>query len=265
MQGVVASTTIGPELDWRLAVAVGVLTALAVAASWIGRLGTALPSVRAVARAILQLLVVALVVTAALEHVWSSLLFVAFMFGVATFTASGRVDARSSTHWIAASIGAGAVPVLLVVFGLGAAPFEPPTIVAICGIVIGNAMTGFTLMGRRSLAALRERFGEVEAALSLGFYLSMSGVATFKKADALREIFAAAPLDRILVETDAPFLAPPPHRGKRNEPAYVARTAAVGAGLFDLEPEVFARRTTENFHRLFAKAASALDQAGRAA
>ena len=104
-----------------------------------------------------------------------------------------------------------------------------------------------------------------EAALSLGFYLSMSGVATFKKADALREIFAAAPLDRILVETDAPFLAPPPHRGKRNEPAYVARTAAVGAGLFDLEPEVFARRTTENFHRLFAKAASALDQAGRAA
>ena len=168
MRGVTA-TTIGPELDWRLAVAVGVLTAATVAASRVGRLGTALPSVRAIVRAVLQLLAVALVVTAALEHVWSSLLFVVFMFGVATFTASGRVDARSSFPWIAASIGVGAVPVLLIVFGLGAAPFEPPTIVAIGGIVIGNAMTAFTLMGRRSLAALRERFGEVEAALSLGF------------------------------------------------------------------------------------------------
>lgn len=169
MRGVVGTTTIGPQLDWRLAVAVGVLTVLAMAASWAGRLGTALPSARAIARAILQLLGVALVVTAALEHVWSSLLFVALMFAVATFTASGRVDARASSHWIAASIGAGALPVLLIVFGLGAAPFEPPTIVAICGIVIGNAMTGFTLMGRRSLSVLRERFGEVEAALSLGF------------------------------------------------------------------------------------------------
>ena len=64
-----------------------------------------------------------------------------------------------------------------------------------------------------------------EAALELGFYLSMSGIAAFPKSDALRAIFAAAPLDRILVETDAPYLAPPPHRGKRNEPAYVAHTA----------------------------------------
>ena len=104
-----------------------------------------------------------------------------------------------------------------------------------------------------------------ETALSLGFYLSMSGVATFKRAEALREIFAAAPIDKILVETDAPFLAPPPHRGKRNEPAYVARTAEIGAGLFDMTADAFALKTTENFHRLFAKAASALDAAGRAA
>ncbi|MEO1329717.1 MAG: TatD family hydrolase [Pseudomonadota bacterium] len=92
-----------------------------------------------------------------------------------------------------------------------------------------------------------------ETALELGFYLSMSGVATFKKAEALREIFKAAPLERILVETDAPYLAPPPHRGKRNEPAYVARTAAVGAELFEMSDEAFANQTTENFHRLFAK------------
>lgn len=104
-----------------------------------------------------------------------------------------------------------------------------------------------------------------ETALSLGFYLSMSGVATFKRAEEVRAIFAAAPLDRILVETDSPYLAPPPHRGKRNEPAYVAQTAAVGASLFEMSPEEFGRKTTENFHRLFAKAAAALPSNGTAA
>jgi TatD DNase family protein len=94
-----------------------------------------------------------------------------------------------------------------------------------------------------------------ERMLKLGFYLSMSGIATFKKSEALRDIFRAAPLDRILVETDAPYLAPQPKRGKRNEPAYTAMTAQVGAALFDLSTDDFARRTTENFERLFAKAA----------
>ena len=92
-----------------------------------------------------------------------------------------------------------------------------------------------------------------ETALELGFYLSMSGIATFKKAQELRDIFAAAPLDRILVETDAPYLAPPPHRGKRCEPAHVVLTAAVGAGVFGISLEDFARASTDNFHRLFAK------------
>ena len=64
-----------------------------------------------------------------------------------------------------------------------------------------------------------------EAALDLGFYLSMSGIAAFPEVRDLRDIFAAAPLDRILVETDSPYLAPPPHRGRRNEPAYTAHTA----------------------------------------
>ncbi|MEO1121159.1 MAG: TatD family hydrolase, partial [Pseudomonadota bacterium] len=76
---------------------------------------------------------------------------------------------------------------------------------------------------------------------------------TFKKADELRDIFRRAPLDRILVETDAPYLAPPPFRGKRNEPAYVVKTAQVGAELFDLPLEAFAQATTDNFHRLFTK------------
>lgn len=93
-------------------------------------------------------------------------------------------------------------------------------------------------------------------ALDLGFYLSMSGIAAFPKSTALREIFRAAPPDRLLVETDAPYLAPPPHRGKRCEPAFAALTAAVGADLLGLSPADFAARTSANFDRLFAKAAA---------
>ncbi len=93
-----------------------------------------------------------------------------------------------------------------------------------------------------------------EKALGLGFYLSMSGIAAFPKSQELRDIFAAAPIDRILVETDSPYLAPPPHRGKRNEPAYTAHTAKVGADLFKLSYEDFAAQTTANFDRLFWKA-----------
>ncbi|MBV7397069.1 TatD family hydrolase [Mameliella sediminis] len=93
------------------------------------------------------------------------------------------------------------------------------------------------------------------AALDLGFYLSMSGIAAFPKSQELRDIFAAAPLDRILVETDSPYLAPPPHRGKRNEPSYVAHTAKKGAEVFGLPYEDFAARTEANFDRLFSKVA----------
>ena len=94
-----------------------------------------------------------------------------------------------------------------------------------------------------------------QTVLDLGFYLSMSGVATFKNAVSVREVFANAPLDRILVETDAPYLAPPPHRGKRNEPAYTALTAQVGADVKGVSIEDFAIATTANFDHLFSKAA----------
>jgi TatD DNase family protein len=97
--------------------------------------------------------------------------------------------------------------------------------------------------------------GLARAALDLGFYLSMSGIAAFPKSHELRDIFAAAPLDRILVETDAPYLAPPPFRGRRNEPAYTAHTAAAGARIFGLDLPEFAAATEANFKRLFAKAA----------
>lgn len=95
-----------------------------------------------------------------------------------------------------------------------------------------------------------------KAALDMGFYLSMSGIAAFPKSQELRDIFAAAPVDRILVETDSPYLAPPPFRGKRNEPAYTAHTAKVGAEVFGLSYDAFAKQTTANFERLFWKAAA---------
>lgn len=90
--------------------------------------------------------------------------------------------------------------------------------------------------------------------LELGCYLSMSGVATFPKSQEIRDIFKTAPLDRILLETDAPYLAPPPFRGRRNEPAYTAHTARIGAEVFGLSLPDFAAATSANFDRLFAKA-----------
>ncbi|MGB0354362.1 MAG: TatD family hydrolase, partial [Paracoccaceae bacterium] len=92
------------------------------------------------------------------------------------------------------------------------------------------------------------------AALDLGFYLSMSGIAAFPKSNELRAIFAEASLDRILVETDSPYLAPPPHRGRRNEPSYTILTAQVGADVFGISLAEFAAATSANFDRLFSKA-----------
>ena len=93
-----------------------------------------------------------------------------------------------------------------------------------------------------------------EEAVDFGFYISFSGILTFKKADELREIAKNVPLDKILIETDAPFLAPEPFRGKANEPAYVYRVCEVLAKLHDIPNEEMARITTDNFFTLFDKA-----------
>jgi TatD DNase family protein len=92
------------------------------------------------------------------------------------------------------------------------------------------------------------------AALDLGFYLSMSGIAAFPKSQELRDIFASAPVERILLETDAPYLAPPPYRGSRNEPAYTLHTGQKGAEVFGMGWAEFAAQTEANFERLFTKA-----------
>jgi TatD DNase family protein len=90
-------------------------------------------------------------------------------------------------------------------------------------------------------------------ALALGLHVSFTGVVTFKKSEALREIAKSVPLDRLLVETDAPFLAPEPYRGKINEPSYVVHTARTLAEVKGVTPDELARSTTDNFFRLFKK------------
>ena len=90
-----------------------------------------------------------------------------------------------------------------------------------------------------------------EALMRLGFLISFAGNATFKKADNLRDAARVVPLDRLLVETDCPFLTPVPHRGKRNEPAYVVHTAQFLSDLYDVPIERLAGATTGNFRRLF--------------
>jgi TatD DNase family protein len=97
--------------------------------------------------------------------------------------------------------------------------------------------------------------GLAEAALAMGGYLSFSGILTFPKSTELRDIARDVPPERLLVETDAPYLAPVPFRGKRNEPAYVAHTARVLAEVKGMAPEALADLTTANFRRLFRKAA----------
>jgi TatD DNase family protein len=115
-------------------------------------------------------------------------------------------------------------------------------------------------MGRGPFAAVLHCFTSTPAlakmGLDLGFYISFSGVLTFKNAEGLRKIAAEAPLERLLVETDAPYLAPVPHRGRRNEPAYVVETARALAAIKGLQAEEVGEATRANALRLFVKMAA---------
>lgn len=93
-----------------------------------------------------------------------------------------------------------------------------------------------------------------QTALELGLYISISGIITFKKSEELRSIVADVPLERLLVETDAPFLAPEPHRGKRNEPCYMSHTANTLANIKKVDTKILASKTTNNFFSLFSRA-----------
>ena len=116
-------------------------------------------------------------------------------------------------------------------------------------------------MGKGPFAAVLHCFTSgpklAEIGLSLGLHVSFSGVLTFKNSQGLRDIARSIPLERLLVETDAPYLAPVPHRGKRNEPSFVVETARVLADIKGLDEQTIARATRENTLRLFAKMATA--------
>lgn len=106
------------------------------------------------------------------------------------------------------------------------------------------------------LHCFTENYEMAKAALDLGFYISISGIMTFRNAAELRDVVRKLPLDRLLIETDAPYLAPVPHRGKTNQPAYVTDVAAAMAELKDVSITELARQTTENFYQLFKLAAA---------
>ncbi|CAM3642232.1 TatD family hydrolase [Parendozoicomonas haliclonae] len=104
------------------------------------------------------------------------------------------------------------------------------------------------------LHCFTESWDMAKAAMDLGFYISFSGIVTFRNAEALREVAKKMPLDRMLIETDSPYLAPVPHRGKSNEPQFVADVARFLAELKGVSVEELAQTTTDNFFRLFPKA-----------
>ena len=113
-------------------------------------------------------------------------------------------------------------------------------------------------MGKGAFPALLHCFSSgaelARVGVELGLMVSFSGILTFKNSEDIRTIARSVPLERLLVETDAPYLAPPPYRGKRNEPAYVAETAKVLADVKGVSPDDMARITTDNFFRVFTKA-----------
>lgn len=165
----ILAASAAPAPDWRLAVVLLALVAVAVAASRLGRLDVERDQLTAASRAVVQLAVVSLVITAALASVGWSLAFVVLMFVVASITSTGRVGApRSQLPWVMIAVAAGAVPVLVLVLGSGTVPFNGPGIIPIAGIVIGNTMTAATLTGRRAYDEILGRFGAYEAGLALG-------------------------------------------------------------------------------------------------
>jgi TatD DNase family protein len=130
-------------------------------------------------------------------------------------------------------------------------------------VILHNRKSDEDLIAALKLSAISERdvpgvlhsfsaeWPTAAAALDMGYYLGFTGPVTYKKADALREVVSKVPLNRIVVETDAPFLAPQKYRGKRNEPAFVSLVAERIAMIYLIEYEVLARKTTENAMRLF--------------
>ncbi len=167
------ASTIAPTPDWRLAVVLAVLLVVAVSASRLGGLGVERDHVSAAGRAVVQLAVVSLVITAALGSVWWSLAFAVLMLGVATATSSRRIGVDLDRFPVVGmAIVIGVLPVLTLVLGSGVIPFNGKGLVPTAGIVIGGAMTAATLTGRRAFDEIKAHFGTYEAGLALGMMSS---------------------------------------------------------------------------------------------
>lgn len=164
-----AASAIAPAPDWRLAVVLVALVAVGVGASRFGRLDVARETVTASLRAVVQLAVISLVISAVLGSLWWSALFSLVMLAVATRTSAQRIRARGvQVLWVGAAILAGVVPVLTLVLGSGVIPFNGAGLVPTAGIIIGNTMTAATLTGRRAFDELTAQYGAYEAGLALG-------------------------------------------------------------------------------------------------
>lgn len=153
---------------WPVAIALTALLALALVAHRIAGYGLEIPSLVAALRSIAQLSIVALLIKGALDSLLLSWLLVSVMFVMGVLTTGRRVEALRAWPWAALAMAAGVIPVLVVVLLSGAIPTEGIAIIPVAGIIVGNAMTGHTLVGRRSFAALREEHPQYEACLSLG-------------------------------------------------------------------------------------------------
>lgn len=159
---------------WPVAIALAALLGIAVVAHRLAGYGLELPSLVAAARAVGQLAVVALLIKAVVGNLALSWLLVAVMFAMGVLTTGRRVEALRAWPWAALAMAAGVGPVLLVVFATGAIPWKGIAVIPVAGIIVGNAMTGHTLVGRRAFAALREERPQYEACLSLGMLPSQA-------------------------------------------------------------------------------------------
>lgn len=153
---------------WPVAAALALLLALALAAHRTAGYAMERPVVVAAARAVVQLGVAALVIAAVVRSLVLSVLLLVVMFAIGVLTTTRRVEAPTAWPWAATAMAAGVVPVLAIVLATGTIPPEGIAIIPVGGIIIGNAMTAHTLLGRRVFAALREEHSIYEACLSLG-------------------------------------------------------------------------------------------------
>jgi putative ABC transport system permease protein len=162
----VVAVSIDP--GWPVAIALTILLATALLAHRVAGYGLELPSLVAAVRAVAQLAVVALLIKAVVDSLALSWLLVAVMFSMGVLTTGRRVEALRAWPWAALAMACGVAPVLVVVFATGAIPWQGIAVIPVAGIIVGNAMTGHTLVGRRAFAALREERSQYEACLSLG-------------------------------------------------------------------------------------------------